>query len=127
MVETENKLFGKLIALINLVDKLRDIGVEQFIELPKICVLGTQSAGKSSVLESVVGLDCLPRSEGLCTRRPLELRLNHIADKNAKPYGYFEELPGEKFEDFEIIKQKIEYLTDKVAGTNRNIVDKPIV
>lgn len=127
MVETENKLFGKLRALITLIDKLRDIGVEQFIELPKICVLGTQSAGKSSVLESIVGLDCLPRSEGLCTRRPLELRLNNIPDKSAKPYGYFEELPGEKFYDFEVIKQKIEYLTDKVAGTNRNIVDKPII
>ena len=40
-------------------------------------MLGSQSAGKSSVLESIVGLDFLPRGDGLVTRRPLELRLNH--------------------------------------------------
>lgn len=44
-------------------DELRDVGLQQFIKLPRICVLGTQSAGKSSVLESIVGLDFLPRGD----------------------------------------------------------------
>ena len=88
MVEKiDSGLFTKLRAMINLVDKLRDIGVDQYIELPKICVLGTQSSGKSSVLESIVGMDFLPRGEGLCTRRPLELRLNHVPESDGKPYG----------------------------------------
>ena len=39
------------------------MGLQQFIKLPRICVLGTQSAGKSSVFESVVGLDFLPRGD----------------------------------------------------------------
>ena len=30
---------------------------------------------KSSVLESIVGRDFLPRSAGICTRRPLVLQL----------------------------------------------------
>lgn len=42
-------------------DELRDVGVHKFINLPRIAVLGTQSAGKSSVLESIIGLDLLPR------------------------------------------------------------------
>ena len=34
--------------------------------------------GKSSLIESIVGLDFLPRGGGVVTRRPLELRLVHL-------------------------------------------------
>ena len=40
---------------------MRDLGLNEVFELPKMVVLGTQSSGKSSVLESIIGLDCLPR------------------------------------------------------------------
>jgi hypothetical protein len=36
----------------------------------QIAVVGSQSSGKSSVLESIVGYDFLPRGTGICTRRP---------------------------------------------------------
>ena len=42
-------------------DELRDVGLQKMINLPRIAVLGQQSAGKSSVLESIVGIDFLPR------------------------------------------------------------------
>jgi dynamin 1-like protein len=71
------QLFQQLRKLINIVDELRDVGLQQYINLPRIAVLGSQSSGKSSVLESIVGLDFLPRGDGVVTRRPLELRLNH--------------------------------------------------
>ena len=77
-IESDNELFKKLRNFINLIDQLRDCGVNEYIKLPRICSLGTQSSGKSSVLESIVGLDFLPRGEGVVTRRPLELRLYHI-------------------------------------------------
>ena len=64
--------------LIPLANKLQDvfgaIGQEQ-IDLPQITVVGSQSAGKSSVLEHIVGRDFLPRGNGICTRRPLVLQL----------------------------------------------------
>ena len=44
--------------------------------LPQIVVVGGQSSGKSSVLESIVGRDFLPRGAGICTRRPLVLQLH---------------------------------------------------
>ena len=44
-------------------DELRDVGLQKYINLPRIAVLGTQSAGKSSVLESIVGIDFLPRGD----------------------------------------------------------------
>jgi ABC-type branched-subunit amino acid transport system ATPase component len=43
------------------VDLLRDIGLGTQLSLPKVIVLGTQSSGKSSLLEQIVGLDFLPR------------------------------------------------------------------
>jgi len=126
--DSSHPLYSKLRKLITLIDQLRDVGVSDYIKLPRIAVLGTQSSGKSSVLESIVGLDFLPRGDGVVTRRPLELRLTHIpAGPEIKAVAHFEELKGEKFTDFSVVRKKIEELTDKVAGNNKNIVDLPIV
>ena len=43
--ESDNVLFKKLRKLINLIDQLRDCGVNEYIKLPRICSLGTQSSG----------------------------------------------------------------------------------
>ena len=125
VVDNDNILFKKLRKLINLVDQLRDVGVQEYIQLPRIASLGTQSSGKSSVLESIVGLDFLPRGDGVVTRRPLELRLNHISD--GKPWAIFDEVKNEKFTDFNKVRETIEKLTDDVCAGEKNIVDKPIV
>uniref|UniRef100_A0A8D3CSB8 Dynamin-1-like protein n=1 Tax=Scophthalmus maximus TaxID=52904 RepID=A0A8D3CSB8_SCOMX len=67
--------------LIPVINKLQDVfntvGAD-IIQLPQIVVVGTQSSGKSSVLESLVGRDLLPRGTGIVTRRPLILQLVHI-------------------------------------------------
>ncbi|CAM9551733.1 unnamed protein product, partial [Choristocarpus tenellus] len=64
--------------LIPIVNKLQDvfnaIG-ENPVGLPQIVVIGSQSSGKSSVLENIVGRDFLPRGTGIVTRRPLVLQL----------------------------------------------------
>jgi dynamin 1-like protein len=55
------------------------------------------------------------------------MRLNHLYEEDAKPWAVFAEVPGQKFEDFSKVREKIEELTDKVAGKENNIVDNPIV
>ncbi|KAF6050591.1 Dynamin family protein [Candida parapsilosis] len=45
------------------------------IKLPSIVVIGSQSSGKSSVLESIVGQEFLPKGSNMVTRRPIELTL----------------------------------------------------
>jgi dynamin 1-like protein len=77
-------LFRDIRKLINIVDEVRDYGLDKEISLPRIAVLGTQSSGKSSLLENIVGLDFLPRGSGVVTRRPLELRLVHLDPRNEK-------------------------------------------
>jgi dynamin 1-like protein len=87
--------------LISVVDKLHDLGLQNYIKLPRIAVIGQQSAGKSSVLEQIIGLDFLPRGSGVVTRRPLVLRLNHLKDKDEQPYAKFpDEVPDKIFTDF---------------------------
>lgn len=88
--------------------------------------MGLQSAGKSSLLESIVGYDFLPRGQGICTRRPLELRLVHSIAAE-EPFAVFENEKNEKISDFEKVKKKIELLTDEDAGNKKGIIDKPIL
>lgn len=74
--------------LIPIINKLQDVVavVDGAIDLPQIVVVGSQSAGKSSVLEAFVGRDFLPRGTGIVTRRPLELQL--ISNKaDNREYG----------------------------------------
>ena len=83
-------------------------------------MVGSQSSGKSSVLENIVGRDFLPRGSGIVTRRPLilqlinipserddlpdhdEVHVPHTAASVAGQYEWaeFHHLPGRKFEDF---------------------------
>lgn len=49
------------------------------IDLPMIAVIGSQSAGKSSLIESISGIT-LPRASGTCTRCPTECRLSYMTD-----------------------------------------------
>lgn len=63
MASEQSTLVTNLRKFISLVDRLRDAGLNKYISLPRIAVLGSQSAGKSSLLEQIVGLDFLPRGE----------------------------------------------------------------
>ncbi|KAL1521567.1 hypothetical protein AB1Y20_021226 [Prymnesium parvum] len=84
-------------------------------ELPQIVVVGSQSCGKSSVLESLVGRDFLPRGSGIVTRRPLLLQLVHVAEADAE-WGEFLHLPDKKFTDFGEIRQEIDAETERKLG-----------
>lgn len=79
--------------MISLVDKLRDFHLNDYISLPRIAVLGEQSAGKSSLLEAVCGLNFLPRGTGIVTRRPLELRM--VKAPVTEPYFLFPKDKGD--------------------------------
>ena len=60
--------------MIKCINNLRYLGVESEVSLPNICVVGDQSAGKSSLIETLSGIK-VPRAEGCCTRCPLEVNL----------------------------------------------------
>ncbi|KAL7206091.1 hypothetical protein ACSBR2_018910 [Camellia fascicularis] len=120
-------------SLIPIVNKLQDIfaqlGSQSTIELPQVAVVGSQSSGKSSVLEALVGRDFLPRGPEICTRRPLVLQLlqtKRKPDGTDEEYGEFLHLPGKRFFDFNEIRWEIQAETEREAGENKGVSDKQI-
>ena len=75
----------KMEPLIPIINKLQDVfhAIGQSpLDLPQIVVIGSQSSGKSSVLESIVGREFLPRGTGVVTRRPLVIQLYNNKDSS---------------------------------------------
>ncbi|KAL2892612.1 Dynamin-related protein 1E [Bienertia sinuspersici] len=93
--------------------------------LPTVAVVGGQSSGKSSVLESIVGRDFLPRGSGIVTRRPLVLQL-HKTEDGAQEYAEFLHLPKRRFSDFALVRKEIQDETDRVTGKTKMISPVPI-
>ncbi|KAH9508154.1 Dynamin-1-like protein [Bulinus truncatus] len=130
-------------ALIPVINKLQDVfntvGSET-IQLPQIVVIGNQSSGKSSVLETLVGHDFLPRGTGIVTRRPLVLQLLHVSKDNssrnrqediqnvaAQEWAKFLHTKNKIYTDFSEICKEIENETDRMSGTNKGISPEQIV
>lgn len=122
-----------------MINKLQDVfntvGAD-IIQLPQIAVVGTQSSGKSSVLESLVGRDLLPRGTGIVTRRPLILQLVHVdpadvrkndeSGREGEEWGKFLHTKNKIYTDFDEIRQEIENETERISGNNKGISDEPI-
>ncbi|GFU30043.1 dynamin-1 [Nephila pilipes] len=83
--------------------KLLNNGFNFDLPLPQIVVVGSQSAGKSSVLENIVGREFLPRGKGVVTRRPTLIQLYPCAEE----YVVFGHKENERFENFDDVKQEI--------------------
>ncbi|KZT61035.1 hypothetical protein CALCODRAFT_428383 [Calocera cornea HHB12733] len=98
--------------LLDVIDKIRDIGGDVIPPLPRIVVIGNQSAGKSSLIEAVARIN-VPRDMGTCTRCPSEIRLRSSDgpwtclislrweyDQNGQKLRDVQTVPfGEKFND----------------------------
>ncbi|KAH7920090.1 hypothetical protein BV22DRAFT_826286 [Leucogyrophana mollusca] len=72
---SESKYAVRRKELLALVKQLRAIGAQTELDLPRIAVIGNQSAGKSSVVEAISGIT-VPRDAGTCTRCPMECRMS---------------------------------------------------
>ncbi|XP_064203416.1 dynamin-1-like protein isoform X2 [Anguilla rostrata] len=125
--------------LIPIINRLQEVFLTvgaEVIHLPQIVVVGTQSSGKSSVLESLVGRDFLPRGSGIVTRRPLVLQLVHVPPLEerkhtengikAEEWGTFLHCKNQIFTDFSEIRKEIEEETARMSGDNKGISPEPI-
>lgn len=110
--------------LLDAVDKLRQLEVmNEGIQLPTIVVVGDQSSGKSSVLESLAGIS-LPRGQGICTRVPLIMKLQHQpSDETELSLEYL----GKEIKTDEVnVARAIDDATEEIAGNDKGISNIPL-
>ncbi|KAK7247216.1 hypothetical protein RIF29_42093 [Crotalaria pallida] len=110
--------------VLDAVENLRRLNVaKEGIQLPTIVVVGDQSSGKSSVLESLAGIS-LPRGQGICTRVPLIMRLqNHQLPKPE----LLLEFNGKTISTDEAnVSDAINIATDELAGNGKGISNHPL-
>src|SRR6476661_7710765 len=69
--------------ILNLADEVNNLFSEtNLIErktqlvLPQLVVVGTQSSGKSSVLNGIMSMDILPTGKNMVTRSPINIHLH---------------------------------------------------
>lgn len=128
-----NNLFAKTTLIENKPD----------LSLPRLVVVGTQSSGKSSVLNSIMGMDFLPTGKNMVTRTPLDIRLIKL-DSNVTEgmveFGHYEDadwicsdeekikitVPLPKKEEINKIREIIGKKTISLAGPGMNINSTPI-
>lgn len=113
-------LTKKMIEIRNILSK---VGQSSALTLPSIVVIGSQSSGKSSVLEAIVGHEFLPKGSNMVTRRPIELTLVNTPDTTSE-YGEFPDL-GFKTSDFSSIQRTLTDLNLAVPDSEC-VSDDPI-
>lgn len=109
------------------------------IDVPRLVVVGSQSSGKSSLLNGILSFDLLPTGSNMVTRTPLHLELipdnnqhNYVEFGNYKQDRWIVEkklkfsLPTPLDEEKKAILEEIKNITISIVGNNSNISFRPI-
>lgn len=112
------------------------------LSLPKLVVIGTQSSGKSSVLNSIMAMDILPTGKNMVTRTPLDIRLHQLSSDFKDGWVEFGsysqdgwsldkkisiQVPIPTDNEIKTIRDFISTKTVELAGEGMNISKTPII
>ena len=125
MSENEsNNLIGKMQKIMN----LRSKGYAVNFDFPAIVVIGSQSSGKSSVIESIIGRHLLPRGTNMVTRCPVVINLYH-EEYLEKDYAQFAptdwDQNPQRIEDFGRVRNEIFIRMNRLVNA-KNVTDEMI-
>ena len=124
--------------LISIANKLSSLYSNKSIKIPQLVVVGTQSAGKSSVLNAITQMDILPTGKNMVTRTPIKLELIHNNSTGIQiQFGYYDSGIFKKQNEYNLnelsktdetkIRENIEEFTKTYAGQEKGISFKEIV
>ena len=129
-----NKFDKKMLELSSCISNLDN----NIIDTPSMVVVGTQSSGKSSVLNSIMRMDLLPTGSVMTTRCPIILNLRHNSNVSII-FSYKKDSIIEKYDDItlasdlpneeesNLINEKLLKMTKIIAGDNQNISYNSII
>ena len=132
-------LLGQDKEILNIGNVLNSIFINRGdIDIPQLVVVGSQSSGKSSILNSILGMDILPTGSNMVTRGPLQLELIQTKKDIKACFGEYVDSTWMNLNEINIdfpnptdeqkleIRGMIKQLTNQYAGTGMNITDNPI-
>ena len=83
IVDTAYKsIYGLFTSLINEINIKLEKNNDDKITVPKIIVIGTESCGKSSLLENITKCELFPRDSKICTMSPIHVILSKNIESN---------------------------------------------
>ena len=137
LVENEDNLLQNK-KLINIANKLSSLFTNKSIKIPQLVVVGTQSSGKSSLINGILNMNILPTGKNMVTRTPIKLELlYHSAVTTCIQFGNYEDSIFKKHKEFVLkrltedtettIRENIESFTKTYAGSEKGISYKEIV
>ena len=128
---------AKIITIANDINKIfADLNLNDRISMHRIIVIGTQSAGKSSLLNQIMKLPILPIGKKMVTKTPVHIDMKRSLGGHLVEIGYyssnkwiqvhrttFDELTREQTDR---IRDTIQVLSDKLTDGKAIVVDNPI-
>ncbi|ODQ80720.1 hypothetical protein BABINDRAFT_160945 [Babjeviella inositovora NRRL Y-12698] len=122
--ETDSEMLTLTRLMIEIRQILQTVDQSDTLKLPSIVVVGSQSSGKSSVLESIVGKHFLPKGSNMVTRRPIELTLINTPDSAAE-VADFPALRMNNITDFDQVR-KLLFDMNMAVPVSEAILNDPI-
>ena len=109
------------------------LGLDDLRKLPQIIVLGGQSSGKSSVLESLMGrTDVFPTGQNICTKMPLRLELINLPNSSGEFVNFHHFKPTKNSDGLDqkfpigALADKIRIHTDNSLTEGQGVSDEEI-
>lgn len=122
----------------NVGDDIENVNIIK-LDIPRIVTVGTQSSGKSSVVNGIMGFDMLPTGKNMVTRTPLHLQLVQTDADMWVEFGNYSgsnwkcdkkivlSCPEPTVPEITQIRNEIEELTIQKAGTGLGVSSEEII